>query len=103
MPLPTDWLSILAYTQDMLDAARAEQWSELETLQHQRHSMLQTYFASLDMELEPEKIASQIMMLRGLDKQIMKCCRNGQESVKNDLHNLHRGKKAGHAYLSHSR
>ena len=103
MTPPTDWVSVLSVTQEMLDAARTADWPTLEKLEQQRHALIRNYFATLRMEHEPDKIASQIKTLREFDEQIMEYCTAGRDAVSSELHDLHRGKKAGQAYLSHSR
>lgn len=64
------WQKLQLLTDQIITTMKAEQWSDAEVLQQQRHQLITQWVPLLQQSLPPEELRQQILAIQALDKHI---------------------------------
>lgn len=102
VPLHSDWQALLNVSERMLKYARNEDWLNLAEQDLQRQSLLKKYFSPKNKNVSDILQTERILQLQTIEEELLSLCVAERTSTAKELHDIHLGKTAGKAYLSHA-
>ncbi len=93
-----EWAALLELSRAMLEAARAERWETVLSLQAQRTTRLDAFFAEPAGREEADVLAEGIRRILAQDREIMARGASSHAEARSGLQRLACGRRAVHAY-----
>ncbi len=95
---PQRWEGIVALSEAMLEAARAEHWDRVTELARRRRSEVERFFTTPVAEHEAAWLSEGIRSVLDLDRELLELVEAGREASSAAVVRLHRGRTAQAAY-----
>ncbi len=95
------WSAIMALSRRMLEAAKAQAWDDLLTLEPRRRELLDTFFAQAVDAGEAQTVAAGIQEILQRDEEITRLGEAVREQAAVQLKAMSKGRRAVQAYARH--
>ncbi len=95
------WLSILTLSTNMIEAAVAEDWEQVQVLDSQRGGLIEAFFSQAIAPHESALVERGIQKILQSDQQVIALGRERQQVIMMEVGQLSHNKRAVAAYSSH--
>ncbi|CAK0772110.1 flagellar protein FliT [Gammaproteobacteria bacterium] len=93
------WQRVIELTNQMLQAAKDEEWESLAQIEEERRTLIYTHPPAPPADPAGRAVVLQtVQQILDIDRQIISLCQEGQQVLAGKLHSLRVGARARQAY-----